>query len=123
MPADESPTMLDHLALNILEHALARGDVRAALFFLRERPPTPPTPSPRRSKCSAPGGAASVGSGWGWPRLSGRQRRCGEQRRSRRPLTSLPPAPRMVGSYSAGRNRITVGNSSLTFSGLSGSLM
>jgi hypothetical protein len=37
MPADKRLAMLEHLALTILEHALARGDVRAALFFLRER--------------------------------------------------------------------------------------
>jgi hypothetical protein len=37
MPVDKRLAMLEHLALTILEHALARGDVRAALFFLRER--------------------------------------------------------------------------------------
>jgi hypothetical protein len=37
MPADKRLAMLEHLALTILEHALARGDVRAALFLLRER--------------------------------------------------------------------------------------
>jgi hypothetical protein len=37
MPADERLAMLEHLALTVLEHALARGDVRVALFFLRER--------------------------------------------------------------------------------------
>ncbi len=37
MLADKRLAMLEHLALTILEHALARGDVRTALFFLRER--------------------------------------------------------------------------------------
>jgi hypothetical protein len=37
MPAGERLALLERMALTVLEHALARGDIRAALFFLRER--------------------------------------------------------------------------------------
>jgi hypothetical protein len=37
MPAEDRLALLERMALTVLEHALARGDIRAALFFLRER--------------------------------------------------------------------------------------
>jgi hypothetical protein len=37
MPAEERLALLERMALTVLEHALASGDLRAALFFLRER--------------------------------------------------------------------------------------